>query len=127
MWQWWIRVEKNLHIKATAYHLGLMVRAMLQPLALLTLLAAAAVRLNAWSIAYALSVGMLGRVSYTGSQPQTQARAAPQLTSRPAVATGTRSASASRSRARASRGSRRRTLPCATTTGRRGAARRARR
>ena len=63
MWQWWIRVEKNLHIKATAYHLGLMVRAMLQPLALLTLLAAAAVRLNAWSIAYALSVGTTGRVS----------------------------------------------------------------
>ena len=74
MWQWWIRVEKNLHIKATAYHLGLMVRAMLQPLALLTLLAAAAVRLNAWSIAYALSVGTMGRVSDAGSQPHTQAR-----------------------------------------------------
>ena len=82
MWQWWIRVEKNLHIKATAYHLGLMVRAMLQPLALLTLLAAAAVRLNAWSIAYALSVGTMGRVSDMGSltQPHTQARTAPQLT-----------------------------------------------
>ena len=74
VWQWWIRVEKNLHIKATAYHLGLMVRAMLQPLALLTLLAAAAVRLNAWSIAYALSVGTTGRVSDTGSQPHTHAR-----------------------------------------------------
>ena len=74
MWQWWIRVEKNLHIKATAYHLGLMVRAMLQPLALLTLLAAAAVRLNAWSIAYALSVGTMGRASDIGSQPHTHAR-----------------------------------------------------
>ena len=54
-------------------------------------------------------------------------RADTQLTIRPAVATGTRSASASRSRARGSRGRARRTLRCATTTGRRGAARRERR